>query len=77
MNRFRLGLALSLGLVVCAVLVIPFVLAINSYDWGVGLLLVAPVLVWVLMRIGKRLEDWARNSTAGPPPDPDYPDDLD
>lgn len=77
MSRRRLALALSLGLVLCAVLLIPFVLAINSYDWGVGLLLVAPLLVWLLMRIGKGLEDWARNPTGAPPPDPDFPDDSD
>jgi hypothetical protein len=77
MSRYRLAFALLLGLVICAGLVIPFVLAINSYDWGVGLLLVAPLLVWILMRIGKALEDWARNLTGESPPDPDFPDDLD
>jgi hypothetical protein len=77
MSRYRLAIALVLGLLVCAALVIPFVLAINSFDWGVGLLLVAPALVWVLMRIGKKLEDWARNVTGELPPDPDFPDDDD
>lgn len=77
MSRFRLVLALLLSLLVSAVLVIPFVLAINSYDWGVALLLLAPLLVWVLMRIAKGLEDWARKTTVGPPPDPDFPDDCD
>lgn len=77
MSRFRLALALSMGLVICAVLVIPFVLAINSYDWGVGLMLLAPLLVWVLMRMGKGLEAWARNTTRQPPQDPDFPDDSD
>tara|TARA_R110002074_G_scaffold321448_1_gene491886 strand:- start:455 stop:661 length:207 start_codon:yes stop_codon:yes gene_type:complete len=68
---------MSLGLVMCAVLVIPFVLAINSYDWGVGLMLLAPLLVWILMWISKRLEDWARNTTENSPQDPDFPDDFD
>jgi len=77
MSRFRLVFALLLGLMICAALVIPFALAINRYDWGVALLLVAPIFVWVLMRIGRRLEDWARNTTSDPPPDPDYPDDAD
>lgn len=77
MNRFRLTLALLLGLLICAVLVIPFILAINSYDWGVALLLVAPLLVWVLMKIAKRLENWARDTTGKPAPDPDYPDEPD
>tara|TARA_R110001592_G_scaffold232050_1_gene489326 strand:+ start:9378 stop:9578 length:201 start_codon:yes stop_codon:yes gene_type:complete len=66
-----------MGLVMCAVLVTPFVLAINSYDWGVGLMLLAPLLVWVLMRMGKKLEDWARNTTEKSSQDPDFPDDSD
>lgn len=77
MSKFRLAFALSLALVLCAVLVIPFVMAINSYDWGVGLMILAPLLVWGLMRMGKWLEDWARNTRGGPPPDPDFPDDVD
>lgn len=77
MSRFRLALALLLGLVMCSALLIPFVLAINSYDWGVGLMLLAPLLVWVMMRMGKGLEAWARNTSGKPPQDPDFPDDSD
>jgi hypothetical protein len=76
-SRFRLVFALLLGLVICSALVIPFVLAINSYDWGVGLLLVAPLLVWILMRIARALERWARTTTEGSLPDPDFPHDND
>jgi hypothetical protein len=77
MNRFRLAIALSLGLVLGSALMIPFVLAINNYDWGVGLMLLAPLLVWVLMRIGKGLEAWARNLSGELTQDPDFPDDSD
>lgn len=74
--RLRLTLALLLGLVICAALVIPFVLVINRYDWGVGLLLVAPLLVWALMRMARKLEGLARKATAEPVPDPDFPNDT-
>ena len=56
-------------------MVTTFALAINRFDWGVGLLLVAPVMVWLLLRLGKALERWARNEPDTPPVDPDFPDD--
>lgn len=75
MNTPRHAIALLAGIAVCVLAVTPFALAINRFDWGVGLLLVAPLLVWVLLRIGKALERWARNESGKPPPDPDFPDD--
>ncbi len=75
MRSPRQALALVVGIAVCVLVITPFALAINRYDWGVGLLLVAPVLVWLLLRAGRRLERWSRNETDGPPPDPDYPED--
>ena len=75
MSSPRQALALVVGIAVCVLVITPFALAINRYDWGVGLLLVAPVLVWLLLRAGRRLERWSRNETDGPPPDPDYPED--
>lgn len=75
MSSARQALALVVGIAVCVLVITPFALAINRYDWGVGLLLVAPVLVWLLLRAGRRLERWSRNETDGPPPDPDYPED--
>lgn len=71
----REGVALVAGVSLCILAVTPFVLAINTFDWGVGLLLIAPVFVWVLLWAGKKLERWARNTPTAPPPDPDYPDD--
>ncbi|MCB1676741.1 MAG: hypothetical protein KDI01_10645 [Halioglobus sp.] len=73
-NRTRCAAALILGLLLCAATVIPFVLAINRFDWGVGLLLAAPLLVWVLLRSSRALERWARNERGGDAPDPDFPD---
>lgn len=69
-------MALVLGLLLCAAMLTPFVLAINRFDWGVGLLPLAPLLVWLLLRSGKALERWARNDTDTAPPDPDFPDQL-
>jgi hypothetical protein len=74
MSTARKAIALVIGIAVCALAVTPFALAINSFDWGVGLLLVAPLLVWLLLRIGKALERWANNEPNRPPPDPDFPD---
>lgn len=74
-NKLRKTLALIVGVVLCTLLITPFVLAINRFDWGVSLLLVAPLFVWILLRIGKALERWARNEADTPPVDPDFPDD--
>lgn len=74
-NKLRKTLALIAGIVICTLLITPFALAINRFDWGVGLLLVAPIVVWILLRIAKALEHWARNEPDTPPVDPDFPDD--
>ena len=66
--------ALTVGLVLCILIVTPFVMSIKYFDWGVGLILVAPVLVWVLMRMARALEAWALNESSTHMPDPDYPD---
>jgi multisubunit Na+/H+ antiporter MnhG subunit len=75
MNNPRPAVALVIGLVICVLAITPFAWAIKHFDLGVGLLLVAPVLVWVLLRVGQRLERWSRNEPDVPPVDPDYPDD--
>lgn len=75
MSRSRQAVALIGGVVLCIVAVTPFALAINRFDWGVGLILVAPLLVWLLLRVGRALERWARNEPDAPPIDPDFPDD--
>ncbi len=75
MSKLRQAVALVSGVALCILAVTPFALAINRFDWGVGLLLVAPLLVWLLLRAGKALERWARNEPNTPPTDPDFPDD--
>jgi hypothetical protein len=75
-GNLRKAIALIAGIAICILLITPFALAINSFDWGVGLLLVAPLLVWFLLWVGKALERWAHNEPDGPPPDPDFPDEL-
>lgn len=75
MREPRKAIALLGGILLAALVVTPFALAINRYDWGVGLLLAAPLIVWVLLRVGRALERWARNEADTLPPDPDYPDD--
>ncbi len=75
-NTLRKAIALIAGIGLCTLVVTPFALAINSFDWGVGLLLVAPFVVWLLLWMGQVLERWARNEPDTPPVDLDFPDDL-
>ena len=71
----RKTIALVAGIGICTLLITPFALAINRFDWGVGLLLVAPFYIWLLLWIAKALERWARNEPKSAPLDPDFPDD--
>ncbi len=75
MSRSRRALAVSLGIFLCLAVVIPLALAINRFDWGVGLILLAPLLIWGLIRSGRALDGWSRNARRTPPVDPDFPDD--
>lgn len=75
MKVSREAVALVAGVILCIVCVIPFVLAINHFDWGVGLVFVSPVFVWLLLWLGKKLERWGKNEPDALPADPDYPDD--
>ena len=74
MSTARKVIALISGVALCTLAVTPFALAINHFDWGVGLILLAPLFIWCLLRLGKALERWARNEPDVLPPDPDYPD---
>lgn len=75
MSNPRPMAALLAGIGICVIVITPFALAIKYTDWGVGLLLLAPLLVWLLLRMGQRLERWASNEPDTPPGDPDFPDD--
>ena len=77
MSKRQQVMAVAAGIIVGLVTVVPFVLAINRFDWGVGMLLLAPLLVWLLMRAANALERWASDERKTPPVDPDYPDSAD
>ena len=65
-TRFILAVV-TWGLAAVAV-VLPLVWLINNRDWGIGLMLLTPFVVYGLMRLGRALEGWARASS--PPPRP-------
>lgn len=67
--------ALVIGVALCALVVTLFAGAINRYDWGVGLMLLAPLVAWLVLRMGRALERWANGAGNRPPIDPDYPED--
>ncbi|TDB04744.1 hypothetical protein [Halomonas marinisediminis] len=67
-SRTRPILAVAAWCLVAVALVLPLVWLINNRDWGVGLILLAPLLVYGLMRLGRSLESWARASA--PPKHP-------
>ncbi|RLQ23838.1 hypothetical protein DWB85_01415 [Seongchinamella sediminis] len=70
----RKVVALLLGLLITVLAVSAFALAINRYDWGVTLILLAPLLVWLVLRMGKWLERWANGTGRLDDSDPDFPD---
>ncbi len=74
MKISRKAFALISGVVLCTIIVTPFVMAIKYLDGGVFFILASPALVWLLLWGGKKLERWARNEHNTLPPDPDYPD---
>lgn len=63
--RSRLLLALAAWGLAATAAVLPLVWLIHHRDWGVGLMLLVPLVVYGLMRLGRALEGWAR---ATPPP---------
>jgi len=66
-RRTRPILAITLWCLVAVAVVLPLVWLINNRDWGIGLMLLAPLVVYGLMRLGRALEAWARaSSTPGP-----------
>ncbi len=74
MNISRKAFALAAGVILCIIVVTPFVMAIKYLDGGVFFILASPLLIWLLLWAGKKLERWACNELDTPPPDPDYPD---
>ncbi|MDT8879297.1 hypothetical protein RSO68_07430 [Halomonas saccharevitans] len=64
--RSRFVLAAATWCLAAVALVLPLVWLLNNRDWGIGLMLLTPFLVYGLMRLGRALEGWAR---ATPPPE--------
>ncbi|MFW6346373.1 MAG: hypothetical protein ACOC0M_08625 [Halomonas sp.] len=60
--RTRLILAVAAWCLVAVAIVLPLVWLINNRDWGIGLMLLAPLVVYGLMRLARALEGWARAS---------------
>ncbi|WP_404377685.1 hypothetical protein [Vreelandella aquamarina] len=65
MLRLRRVLAISVWFLVALGVVVPLVWLINNRDWGVMLMLLVPLVVYSLMRLGQLLEGWA-NKRARP-----------
>ncbi|MBB3190369.1 hypothetical protein [Halomonas cerina] len=63
--RSRLLLAVAAWCLTAVAVVLPLVWLINNRDWGIGLMLLMPFVVYGLLRLGRALEGWAR---ATPPP---------
>ncbi len=59
-TQTRLILAVAAWCLAAVVVILPLVWLINNRDWGVALMLLAPFLVYGLMRLGRALEGWAR-----------------
>lgn len=70
-------LAVIIGLLVALAVIAPLAWLVHTRDWGVALILLAPFIIYGLMRLARTLADWAD----GPPPSSDLsargPDDPD
>ncbi|WP_163557747.1 hypothetical protein [Halomonas sp. NO4] len=60
MSNPRLAIAVVTGLAIGLAVVLPLAWLINNRDWGVGLMLLVPLIVYGLMRLARVLEAWAR-----------------
>ncbi len=59
MSRWRFVVAVTLWSLVALGIIVPLVWLINNRDWGVALMSLVPFIVYGLMRLGRRLEQWA------------------
>lgn len=65
MTRHRPLIALLAGLALALAVMLPLIWFINTTDWGIALMLLAPFAVYGLIRCGLRLADWAGVSPFG------------
>ncbi len=61
MTNPRFATAVAIGLAIAVAVVLPIAWLINTRDWGVGLMLLVPFIVYGLIRLARVLEAWARN----------------
>ncbi len=57
----RQVIALSLLLISAIIAVSLLALGINTFDWGVALMLLAPFVVYGLIRLWRVLDSWAND----------------
>lgn len=58
MNAQRRTAALTFLAIVFLATVSAVAWTINTYDWGIALMLLVPLLVYGLIRLARRLEEW-------------------
>ncbi len=63
MSRARLIVAVAVWFIAAIAVILPLVWLINNRDWGIGLMLLAPIIIYLLVRFGRLLAAWAN-----PPP---------
>ncbi|WP_048305671.1 hypothetical protein [Halomonas sp. PR-M31] len=56
----RAVIAILLGAVIFLAVIIPVAWIINTQDWGVAMIFPAPFIVYGLMVLVRRLDDWVR-----------------
>lgn len=58
--RVRAVIAILIGAVIFLAVVVPVAWVINNKDWGVAMIFLAPFIVYGLMVLARRLDDWVR-----------------
>ncbi|MCG6656889.1 hypothetical protein HOP52_03730 [Halomonas campisalis] len=66
MTLSRPVMATLFGVIAAFVVLTPLIWLINTRDWGILLMLLAPVVIYALIHAGRRLAEWAQP----PPPEP-------
>jgi membrane protein implicated in regulation of membrane protease activity len=59
----RAVIAIVVGGLVFLAVVIPVAWIINNKDWGVAMIFPAPFIVYALMVVARRLDDWVRRDS--------------
>jgi energy-converting hydrogenase Eha subunit A len=56
----RAVIAILIGAVIFLAVMVPVAWIINNKDWGVAMIFPAPFIVYGLMIVARRLDDWVR-----------------